>query len=90
MRLKTELYDILSDAIGYGINSEEKLTYAVQDLLECVLMPLIKFCKKHEFIALSCGSEWLYQDDEAQADALELLGTILDKLSGYAEDIENE
>lgn len=42
-----------------------------------------KFVDKHENIALSCGSEWLYQNDEGQVDALELVGDILDIIGQY-------
>ena len=90
MKLKTELYDVLMDAIENGIDDPQKLTYAINDVCEYVLMPIIKYCEKHGNIALQCGSEWLYQSDKAQEGALELVGRILDKLEGYAEDIENE
>lgn len=42
-----------------------------------------KFVDKYEDIALSCGGEWLYQDDEGQIDALELVSDILDILGQY-------
>lgn len=42
-----------------------------------------KFVDKYGDIALSCGGEWLYQDDEGQIDALELVSDILDILGQY-------
>lgn len=42
-----------------------------------------KFVDKHGDIALSYGGEWLYQDDEGQIDALELVSDILDILGQY-------
>lgn len=43
------------------------------------------YINKHGNIALACGAEWMYQDDEGQVDALELVGKILDNLSVFAE-----
>lgn len=90
MKLKTELYDVLMDAIENGIDDPQKLTYAINDVCEYVLMPIIKYCEDHSGLALQCGSEWLYQSDEAQEGALELVGRILDKLEDYAEDENGE
>lgn len=42
-----------------------------------------KYVNKHGEIAISCGSEWLFQSDKGQVDALELVGDILDKLSVF-------
>jgi hypothetical protein len=89
MRLKTELYDVLIDAIENGIEDPEKLTYAIEDVCGLVLLPIIKYCEKHGNITLQCGSEWLYQDDSAQIDAMKLVGDIFDNLVEY-QDEENE
>lgn len=45
---------------------------------------------KHGDIALSYGSEWMFQDDEGQVDALELVGNILDVLQDFPDDEEDE
>ena len=45
-----------------------------------------KFVDKHGNIALSYASEWLYQDDEGQVDALELVANILEVLSPLADE----
>lgn len=39
-----------------------------------------KYARKHE-LANSCGSEYIYQSEEAQADAIELVGAIFDQFS---------
>ncbi len=36
------------------------------------------YAKKHE-LAAECGSEYIYQNDEAQIDALDLVADIFDK-----------
>lgn len=54
--------------------------------IEDIFVLIDKFLDKHGNIALSCGSEWLYQDDKGQIDALELVADILDVLSPLAED----
>lgn len=39
-----------------------------------------KYARKHE-LANSCGSEYIYQSDEARADAIGLVGAIFDQFS---------
>lgn len=51
-----------------------------------ILSAIKDFIDKHGNIALQCGSEWLYQDDKAKVDALNLVGDILDNLYDYAEE----
>lgn len=89
MKLKTELYDVLIDAIENGIDDPEKLTYAIEDVCGLVLLPIIKYCEKHGSLSLQCGSEWLYQCDKAQVDALKLVGDVLDNLTEYSEEDDN-
>ena len=48
-----------------------------------------KYINKHGEIAISCGSEWLFQSDSGQVDALKLVGDILDKLSVFVENEED-
>lgn len=46
--------------------------------MEEKIMNLIeKYANKHE-LAKECGSEYIYQDDEAQVDAIDLVGKIFD------------
>ena len=40
---------------------------------------LIEYAEKHP-LALECGSEYIFQSDRAQVDALELVGKIFDAL----------
>lgn len=88
MRLYDELIKPVTIGINEGIEDDGEFTYAVADMLK--VMNLIKnYVNKHGNIALSCGGEWMYQDDNGQVDALELVSNILDSLSNYADD-ENE
>lgn len=48
-----------------------------------ILTLIDKFAEKHES-AKKCGSEYIWQNDEAQVDAIKLVGKIFDI---YAEDI---
>jgi hypothetical protein len=42
------------------------------------IMDLIReYAKKHE-LAMDCGSEYIYQDDVAQTDAIKLVAEIFD------------
>lgn len=53
---------------------------------DAILTLIDKYVDKHGDIALSCGSEWMFQDDMGQVDAMNLVGDILDVLHGFAED----
>lgn len=54
------------------------------------VMELIEgYVKKHGNIVLSCGSEWMFQDNDGQMDAIDLVGKILDRLKNYAEPEED-
>lgn len=44
------------------------------------------FTSKHD-LAVQCGSEWLYQSNDCQVDALELVGNILDYLASIGDPI---
>lgn len=57
---------------------------------EAILTLIDKYVDNHGNIALSCGSEWMFQDDEGQVDALELVGNILDVLQDFPNDEEDE
>ena len=86
MKLKAELYDVLIDAVENGIDDAQKLTYAIEDVCGLVLLPIIKYCEKHGSLSLQCGSEWLYQSDKAQVDAMKLVGDVLDNLTEYSDE----
>lgn len=89
MRLYDELIKPVEIGINEGIEDDGEFTYAIEDMLK--VMNLIKnYVSKHGNIALSCGGEWMYQDDNGQVDALELVSSILDSLSKYANEDEED
>lgn len=55
---------------------------------EAEIVDLLKeYADKHT-LALECGGEYVWQDDEAQEDAIELVGAIFDKLMTESEEEE--
>lgn len=84
MRLKTEVYDVIINALENGIDDPGEFTEACFAAAG-VMKRICGYIEKHGDIALSVGSEWMYQDDNAQVDALQLVADILDDLEGYAE-----
>ena len=84
MKLEKDVVAVLKDGVENGIDDPGAFTYAVEAALT-VLQPIVDFCKKHGNIALSCGSEWMYQSDSGQEGALETFGKILDSLEDYAD-----
>jgi len=70
--------------------SEEEMSAesAIYEAIQ-VLKHINKYTEMHGEVALSCGGEWLYQDDEGQIGALNLVEDLLEELSEYAE-IEDE
>jgi hypothetical protein len=60
----------------------------VRNTVEGVFELIEGYIKIHGDIALSCGSEWMYQDDRGQVDALELVGRILDSLNIFVAEEE--
>ena len=44
-----------------------------------VMRYIEEYAKKHP-LALECGSEYIYQSDEAQVDAMKLVADIFDSL----------
>lgn len=58
--------------------------------INAILALISNFVTKHGNVALSCGGEWLYQDDDGQVDSMELVSDILDALSDFAEDGSDE
>ena len=84
MRLKTEVYDVIINTIENGI--DDPVEFAEACFAAAGAMKRIcDYIEKHGNVALSVGSEWMYQDDNAQVDALQLVADILDDLGGYAE-----
>lgn len=64
-------------------NTQEEfdiVTRAAEDIFKYIE----QYIRKHN-TALSCGSEWMYQDDNGQVDALSLVGDILDRLNEFAD-----
>lgn len=55
-----------------------------------VIKRICNYIEKHGTISLACGAEWMYQDDDGQIDALELVAQILDDLEGYSESEDEE
>ena len=84
MKLKTELYDVLLNAVDNGIDDDAKFDSAVRDAAK-LIKHIINYVQKHGDIALACGGEWMYQDDRGQVDALNLVSDLLESLTGYAE-----
>jgi hypothetical protein len=84
-RLRKELYNyILSCIDADGIDNDAKFDAAIRDMLK-TLDCICSYIEKHGAISLRCGGEWMFQDDEGQVDALDLVSDILDSLSDYAE-----
>ena len=86
-RLRKETIDVIDYALENGIEDAGALDEACRTV--CRVMELVcNYVEKHGNIALSVGSEWMYQDDKAQVDALTLVSKILDELCEYAEEEE--
>lgn len=88
-RLRTEVHDILIDAVNNGITDDAALDYAIRTAAE-VVEKVAAFVDKNGDIALNCGSEWLYQSDKGQETALALVGDVLDYLNVYASNEDSE
>lgn len=81
-----DVLDILHKMKQDGINeiTGEEFDFVVDVSIN--VMKLIKrYVDDNGNIALSCGSEWMYQDDDGQINGLELCGKILDSLNELAE-----
>lgn len=55
----------------------------------CILSLIDKYAKKHD-LAKRVGAEYIWQDDEAQVDAIELVGKIFDLFAEEASEEEEE
>lgn len=58
---------------AYKIRAREIVTVVSSSLLQLIS----EYADKHE-LATECGSEYIYQDDEAQKDAIKLVADIFD------------
>lgn len=87
MKNLDEFKKVLLDTVDNGIDDDTVGDFytTVHDSAK-IIDRINRFVRKHGNIALSYGGEWLYQDDEGQVDALELVSDILEILSDYAED----
>lgn len=83
--LRNQTIDVINDALENGIDDAGALDEACRAV--CDVMELVcRYVEKHGNISLSVGSEWMYDSDKAQVDALALVAKILDSLSEYAEE----
>ena len=82
--------DVLLNVVREGLPASfcvaDRMIREVSDIIKMIA----EYVEKHGNIALLCGSEWLYQDDAGQVDAIELVSKILDRMSGYADKEEGE
>lgn len=84
-RLRTETIDVINEALDNGVEDASGFDEACR--VVCRVMEMTcDFVETHGNIALSVGSEWMWDDDRAQVGALHLVGNILDELSEYAEE----
>lgn len=84
-KLRSDLHDYLISCVNNGIDDPGKFSEAVLDAAK-IIEHICVFIEKHGTTSLSCGSEWMYQSDSGQVDALDLVGKILDDLESYAEE----
>ena len=81
--------DSLDDVIGFTYDCPNTIKNDIKDSLTSALKiidMINNFTSKHD-LAVQCGSEWLYQSNEGQVDALELVGNILDYLASIGDPI---
>lgn len=88
-KLRTELHDYLVTSINEGVEDDGKFSEAVLDAAK-IIEHICNFVEEHGALSLQCGSEWMFQSDEGQVGALELVGRILDDLEDYAEADEED
>lgn len=83
--LRRETVDIIFQELNKDIKDSCEFERAVRDCMD-VMVLICDYVERHGNIALSVGSEWMYQDDKAQVDALQLVGRILDTLMVFSEE----
>ena len=54
---------------------------------EKIIALIEKYADKHE-LAKDCGSEYVWQSDKAQVDAIELVGSIFDLYANECSEVE--
>ena len=86
MDFETFMKFITKNKIATTQEEFEIVTKAIEDVFKLIE----QYVKQHGNLVLSCGSEWMYQDDDGQVDALELMGNILDRLSMFASTNDEE
>ena len=86
-----KLVNIFNDVREHGLDAVDDFDFD-EALYEAhkIFKLIEKYVNKHGNISLACGGEWMYQDDDGQVDALELVSDILDNLSDYAEPEDDE
>lgn len=89
-RTLKELVDAAKNIRQNGIEDDGETLDDVLFTFNLVFSRIEKYVNKHGNVALACGSEWMYQSDLGQVDALDLVGNILDGLEDYAEPEEEE
>lgn len=80
MNYQTFMEYITKNRIATTQEEFDIVTHAAEDVFKLIE----QYIKEHGNIALSCGSEWMFQDDNGQLNALDLVGKILDRLSIFA------
>lgn len=86
-RLDREFFDPIWGVLEYGaISSEQRAAKTAQKIMK----KLRDYCETFGSSSVYCGSEWMFQDDDAQVSALDLVAEILDDLSEYADPNEDE
>ena len=88
-RLRRQLCNYLLNCLENGIDDDGEFDFQIRQAVQ-IIQKICDYIETHGNITLSCGSEWMYQDDDGQVDALSLVGKILDSLERYSEDEENE
>ena len=71
----------LEYGIQYGMTDNDMFHTAATDAASIVQL-IREYCEAHPS-ALPGGSDWLLQDDQGQADAIILVGKILNQLQWY-------
>lgn len=77
MNFKEYLEIVLDNKI---VTTQEEFNIVSQTNKE-IFKLIQSYIEKHGDVAITCGSEWMYQDDNGQTDALKLVGNILDTLN---------
>lgn len=74
---------------AYGKIDEWNFDSAIYKTIR-IMKHINKYVEKHGETSLTLNSEWLYQDNKGQKDAVDLVASILEELAEYAEPEEKE